>query len=84
VKRTTWAPVGAADLVVATHNGDAFDDRRPTQPIAVGRYQVGLVLDDRHTHAPGARRVTLQQAATFITVTAMVASARPMVSSPTA
>jgi zinc D-Ala-D-Ala carboxypeptidase len=54
VSRTTWAPAGAADLVAATGNHDAFDDRFPTQPIAVGRYQVGLVLHDRHTHAPDA------------------------------
>jgi D-alanyl-D-alanine carboxypeptidase len=35
----------------ATGSDDAFDDRFPTQPIAVGRYQVGLVLDDRHRRA---------------------------------
>jgi D-alanyl-D-alanine carboxypeptidase len=48
VNRTTWAPAGAADLVAATGNDDAFGDRFPTQPIAVGRCQVGLVLGDRH------------------------------------
>jgi D-alanyl-D-alanine carboxypeptidase len=48
----TRAPAGAADLVAATGNYDAFDDRFPTQPIAVGRHQV--VLDGRHTHAPDA------------------------------
>ena len=57
--RTTWAPVGAADHGAATGNDDAFDDRYPTQPIAVGR-QVGLGLDGRHTGAPAVagRRVT--------------------------
>jgi zinc D-Ala-D-Ala carboxypeptidase len=48
----TRAPAGAADLVAATGNDDAFDDRFPTQPIPVGRHQVRLVLDDRHTRAP--------------------------------
>ena len=42
MSRTTWAPAGAADLVAATGNDEAFDDRFPTQPIAVGRSQVGL------------------------------------------
>jgi zinc D-Ala-D-Ala carboxypeptidase len=73
VKRTTWVPAGAADLVAATATGgvptgrsrhqdrhaasggdDAFDDRFPTQPIAVGRGRAGLVLGDRHTRAPDA------------------------------
>jgi zinc D-Ala-D-Ala carboxypeptidase len=48
----TRAPAGAADLVAATGNDGAFDDRFPTQPIAVGHYQVGLVVDDRHTRFP--------------------------------
>jgi zinc D-Ala-D-Ala carboxypeptidase len=54
VRRTTWAPAGAADLVAATGHDDAYDDRFPTQPIAVGRSPVGLVLDGRHTRAPDA------------------------------
>ena len=54
MSRTTWAPAGAADLVAVTGNDDAFDDRFPTQPIAVGCHQVGLVLDGRHTRAPDA------------------------------
>jgi D-alanyl-D-alanine carboxypeptidase len=59
VKRSTWAPARAADLVAATGDDDAFDDRFPTQPIAVGRYQIGPVLDGRRTRAPDAtsRRV---------------------------
>jgi zinc D-Ala-D-Ala carboxypeptidase len=44
----TRAPAGATDLIAAAGNY-AFDDRFPTQPIAVGRYQAGLVLDDRRT-----------------------------------
>jgi len=52
----TRAPAGAADLVAATGNDHAFDDRFPTQPIAVGRRQVGLVLDGRHRHARDAGR----------------------------
>ena len=46
----TRAPAGAAGLVVTPGNEDAFGDRFPTQPIAVGRHQVGLVLDDQHAH----------------------------------
>jgi D-alanyl-D-alanine carboxypeptidase len=46
-------PAGAADLVVATGNDDAFGDRFPTQPIAVGRSQAGIVLDHRR-RAPDA------------------------------
>lgn len=53
MNRTTWAPAGAADLLAAG-NDDTFGDRFPRQPIAVGRYQVGLVLYDRHTRAPDA------------------------------
>jgi len=54
VNRTTWAQAGPADLVTA--DSDDF----PTQPIAVGRHQVGLVLDGRHRRAPEAmsRRVS--------------------------
>ncbi len=52
----TRAPAGAADLVAATGNDFAFDDRFPTQPIAVGRRQVGLVLDGRHMRARDAGR----------------------------
>jgi hypothetical protein len=50
----TRAPAGAGDLVAAPGCDDAFDVRFPTQPIPVGRHQVGLVLDDRHTRAPDA------------------------------
>jgi D-alanyl-D-alanine carboxypeptidase len=55
VNRTTWAPAAGADLRAAIGDADAFDDRFPTQPIAVGRGQVGLVLDHRHPRAPDAR-----------------------------
>lgn len=48
----TRVPAGAVDLVAAAGNDFAYDDRFPTQPIAVGRYQVGLVLDNRHRRAP--------------------------------
>jgi zinc D-Ala-D-Ala carboxypeptidase len=48
----TRVPAGAADLVAATGGDDPFGDRFPTQPIAVGRYQGGLVLDGRHRRAP--------------------------------
>jgi zinc D-Ala-D-Ala carboxypeptidase len=54
VSRTTWAPAGAAELGAAAGDDDAFGDRFPTQPIAVGLHQVGLVLDGRHTRAPDA------------------------------
>jgi zinc D-Ala-D-Ala carboxypeptidase len=56
----TRAPAGAADLVAAPGNDDPFGDRFPTQPIAVGRYPAGPVLDGRHTRAPHAasRRVS--------------------------
>jgi hypothetical protein len=49
----TRVPAGAADLVAASGNDDAFGDRFPTQPIAVGRCQAGLVLDHRR-RAPDA------------------------------
>jgi zinc D-Ala-D-Ala carboxypeptidase len=55
----TRAPARAADPVAASGNHDAFndyafDDRFPTQPIAVGRPHVEPVLDGRHTRAPDA------------------------------
>jgi hypothetical protein len=50
VSRTAWAPAGAA----ATGNHDPFGDRFPTQPIAAGRHQAGLVLDGRHARSPDA------------------------------
>jgi zinc D-Ala-D-Ala carboxypeptidase len=40
----TRAPAGAAYLPAAADHHAAFVDRFPTQPIAVGRRQVGLVL----------------------------------------
>ncbi len=52
---TGGAPSGRGrhhDRHAATGGGDAFGDRFPTQPIAVGR-RAGLVLD-RHTGAPAA------------------------------
>lgn len=52
MKRTTWAPPGAGGPVAALGYDEAFDDRFPTQPIAVGRNQGGLVLDERHARAP--------------------------------
>jgi zinc D-Ala-D-Ala carboxypeptidase len=44
----TRVPAGAGALVGTAGYDEAFDDRFPTQPIAVARSQVGLVLDDRH------------------------------------
>lgn len=54
MKRTTWTPDRAADLVAATGYDDAFDDCAPTQPIAVGRHQVGLLRDDQPARAADA------------------------------
>jgi zinc D-Ala-D-Ala carboxypeptidase len=51
------APVGRSwhqKRHAAADSDVAFDDSFPTQPIAVGRHQVGLVLDGRHTRAPDA------------------------------
>jgi D-alanyl-D-alanine carboxypeptidase len=51
VSRTTWAPPRAAGPHGAV-GGGAFDDRVPTQPLAVGRHRGGPVLDGRYPRVP--------------------------------
>jgi zinc D-Ala-D-Ala carboxypeptidase len=53
VNRTTWAPAGATGRVAATDD-EAFGDRFPTQPIAVGPHRGGLVHGGHHRRAPDA------------------------------
>jgi hypothetical protein len=69
-----WAPAGVPDPLHATGHADAFDDRFPTQPVAVGRQQVGLVLDSRASHREPAR-TAVRPAPRAIVVASVVVAA---------
>jgi D-alanyl-D-alanine carboxypeptidase len=71
----TRLPAGSTDLMAAAWDNDPFGDRFPTQPLAVGRHQVGRAPSAYRRPAPARHRARRGRSLILVVVAVLVLAA---------